>query len=76
MHNHWVRPELYEPCHEKTWLWHMRTTKAQIRLHGFHPQVRQGSFVEIGHEIISMAILFLRLIEVGQLSVTGERICT
>ena len=30
--------------------------------HGFDPQVRQYSFVEIGHEIISMAILSLLLI--------------
>ena len=34
------------------------------------------SFVENGHEIISTAILSLLLIQVGQLSVTGERICT
>ena len=33
------------------------------------------SFIEIGHEIISMAILSLPLIQVGQLSVTVERIC-
>ena len=43
---------------------------------GFDPQVRQHSFMEIGHEIISTAILFLALIQEGQLSVTGERICT
>ena len=34
-----------------------------------------GSFVEIGHEIISPAILSLPLIQVGQLSITGEKIC-
>ena len=34
------------------------------------------SFVEIDHEIISMAILSLPLIQVGQLSVTGVRMCT
>ena len=39
---------------------------------GFNPLVRQHSFVEIGHEIISMVILSLPLIQVGQLSVTGE----
>ena len=43
---------------------------------GFDPPVQQHSFVEIGHEIISIAILFLPQIQVGQLSVTGERICT
>ena len=42
----------------------------------FNPRVRQHSFVEIGHEIISAAILSLPLIQVGQLSVTGERMCT
>ena len=34
------------------------------------------AFVEIGHEIISTAILSLPLIQVGPLSVTGERMCT
>ena len=42
---------------------------------GFDPHVRQHSFVEFGLEIISTAILFLPLIQ-GQLSVTGERMCT
>ena len=43
---------------------------------GFDPLVQQYSFMEIGHEIISMAILSLLLSQVGQLSVTGERMCT
>ena len=34
------------------------------------------SFVEIGHEIISMAILSLSLIQVEQLSVTDQTMCT
>ena len=34
------------------------------------------SFVEIDHEIISTVILSLPLIQEGQLSVSGERICT
>ena len=34
------------------------------------------SFVEICHEIIYMAILPLPLIQVGHLSVSGERMCT
>ena len=42
----------------------------------FDPSVRQRSFVEIGHEIISIAILSVSLIQVGQLSVTGKRMCT
>ena len=43
---------------------------------GFDPSVQQHSFVEIGHEIISTAILSLPLIQVRQLSVTGEKMCT
>ena len=42
----------------------------------FDPRVRQHSFVEIGLEITSTAILSLPLIQVRQLSVTGERLCT
>ena len=42
----------------------------------FDPLIRQYSFMEIGPEIISTAVLSLPLIQVGQLSVTGERICT
>ena len=34
------------------------------------------SFVEIDHEIFSMVILSLPLIQEGQLSVSGERMCT
>ena len=33
-------------------------------------------FVEIGHEIVYTAILSILLIQVGQLSVSGERMCT
>ena len=36
---------------------------------------RQHSFVEIDHEIFSKVILSLPLIQEGQLSVSGERIC-
>ena len=43
---------------------------------GFNPRVLQHSLVEIGYEIISTAILSLPLIQVGQLSATGERMCT
>ena len=39
-------------------------------------QGRQHSFVDIDHEIISLVILSLRLIQKGQLSVSGERMCT
>ena len=44
---------------------------------GFNPcRGRQHSFVEIDHEIFSTAILSLPLIQEGQLSVSGERMCT
>ena len=44
---------------------------------GFNPrQARQHSFVEIDHEIFSTVILSLPLIQEGQLSVSGERMCT
>ena len=44
--------------------------------HWFDPHVRIYSFVEVGHEIISTVILSLLMIQEGQLSVTGERMCT
>ena len=37
---------------------------------------RQHSFVEIEHEIFSTVILSLPLIQEGQLSVSGEKMCT
>ena len=37
---------------------------------------RQHSFVEIDHEIFSMVILSFPLIQEGQLSVSGKRMCT
>ena len=37
---------------------------------------QQHSLVEIDHEILSIVILFLQLIQEGQLSVSGERVCT
>ena len=42
----------------------------------FDPAVRQHFFMETGHEVTSTAILSLPLIQVGQLSVTGGRMCT
>ena len=45
--------------------------------HRFNPRRgRQHSFVEIDHEIFSAFILSLGLIQGGQLSVSGERMCT
>ena len=44
---------------------------------GFNPRLgRQHSFVEIDLEIFSTVILSLLLIQEGQLSVSGERMCT
>ena len=43
---------------------------------GSTPPSLQHSFVEIDHKIFSMVILSLPLIQVGQLSVSGERMCT
>ena len=42
---------------------------------GFDTHVRQHSFVEFGHEIMSMAILSLPMIQEEKLSVTDERMC-
>ena len=39
-------------------------------------QGRQHSLVEIDHEIFSTVILSLLLIQEGQLSVSGKRMCT
>ena len=45
--------------------------------HGFNPrQGWQHSFVGIDHEIFSTVILSLPLIQEGQLSVSGGRMCT
>ena len=44
---------------------------------GFYPrQSRQHSFMGIVHKIFSTVILSLPLIQEGQLSVSGERMCT
>ena len=39
-------------------------------------QVLQHSFMEIDHEIFSVVILSLLLIQEGHVSVSGERLCT
>ena len=43
---------------------------------GSTPGGRHHSFVEIDHEIFSMVILSIPLIQEGQLSVSGGRMCT
>ena len=49
---------------------------AQLDASDWRPGGRQHSFVEIDHEIFSTVILSLPLIQEGQLSVSGERMCT
>ena len=43
---------------------------------GSTPPGRQHSFVEIDHKLFSTVILSLPLIQEGQLSVSGKRMCT
>ena len=52
------------------WLSRMRVRLARS------PRARHHSFVEIDHVIFSMVILSLPLIQEGQLSASGERMCT
>ena len=53
------------------------TSDWRTRACRFDPrQGRQHSFVEIDHEIFSTVIFSLPLIQEGQLSVSGKRICT
>ena len=47
-----------------------------LEVAGSPPPGRQHSFVEIDYEIFSTVILSLLLIQEGQLSVSGERMCT
>ena len=43
---------------------------------GFNPRRgRQHSFMEIDHEIFSLVILSLPLIQEGQLLISGKRMC-
>ena len=66
----------YRTFSRPRWLsWMRRPT--ETRRSGFNPRRgRQHSFVEIDHEIFSTVILSLPLIQEGQLSVSGERMCT
>ena len=64
-------PSLKHICRPRWLSWMRRPGR------GFNPRRgRQYSFVEIDHEIFSTVILFLPLIQEGQLSVSGERKCT
>ena len=43
---------------------------------GSTPPGRQHSVVKIHHEIFSTVIISLPLVQEGQLSISGERMCT
>ena len=59
------------------WISWMRRPTGDQKVAGSTPRLgRQHSFVEIDHEIFSTVILSLPLIQEGQLSVSGERMCT
>ena len=59
------------------WLSWMRCPIGDQEVVGSTPgRGRQHSFVQIDHEIFSTVILSLTLIQEGQLSVSGERMCT
>ena len=65
----------YMECRPR-WLSWMRV-QLETGGHGFDPRRgRQRSFVEIDHEIFSTVIISFPLIQEGQLSVSGERMCT
>ena len=50
--------------------------RLETRRSRVQPPSRSATFVEIDHEIFSTVILSLPLIQEGQLSVSGERMCT
>ena len=63
--------------HRPRWLsWMRRPTGDQEVAGSTLLGGRQHSFVKIDHEIFSTVILSLPLIQEGQLSVSGERMCT
>ena len=51
-------------------------TVENISLISLHERGQQHSFMEIDHEIFSTVIFSCWLIQEGQLSVSGERMCT
>ena len=54
----------------------MRRPTEEQEVTGSIPPIWQHSFVEIDHEIFSTVILSFPLIQEGQLSVSGKRMCT
>ena len=60
-------------------MWPSWYSKAGLETRRSRVQPRPGlqhSFMEIDHEIFSTVILFLLLIQEGQLSVSGKKMCT
>ena len=58
------------------WLIWVRVPLVIRRLQVGHPPSRKYSFVESDHKIFSTVILSLPCIREGQLSVSGEKMCT
>ena len=54
----------------------MRRPTGDQEVAGSTPAEVGNILVEIDHEIFSTVILYLPLIQEGQLSVSGERMCT
>ena len=71
-----VIPELSPNTRQLWWLIWMRIRLVIRRLQVPSPPGQQHFFVEVDLEIFSMVILSLPLIQEGQLSVSGERMCT
>ena len=74
-----ANPLLIDNCIFKIYSKMYPITNAEISpLHTYlhYIKLRQHSFVEIDHEIFSTVILSLPLIQEGQLSVSGGRMCT
>ena len=63
-------------CSQPWWLSWMRVQLVIRRFRVRPPPGWQHPFMEIDHEILSRVILSLLLIQEGQLSVSGERMCT
>ena len=50
--------------------------RLETRRSRVQPPSRSATFFRIDHEIFSTVILFLPLVQEGELSVSGERMCT
>ena len=68
---------MWKEMQRPRWLsWMRRPTEDQEVAGSTSRRGRQHSFVEIDHEMFSTVILSLPLIQEGQLSISGERMCT